>query len=75
MSRLTYFATMRLFIKTLPFLSIRFHLVREAVAAEKIIVDKVDSKDNLADLLTKSVLAHRRKYLRSKIMFSEDKEW
>ena len=46
--------------------SICFHLVREAVAAEKIIVHKVDSKDNLADLLTKSVPAHRRKYLKSK---------
>ena len=55
--------------------SICFHLVREAVAAEKIIVHKVNSKDNLADLLTKSVPAHRRKYLRSKIMFSEDGEW
>ena len=55
--------------------SICYHLVREAVAAGKIIVHKVDGKDNLADLLTKSVPAHRRKYLRSKIMFSEDKEW
>ena len=35
--------------------SICFHLVREAVAAEKIIVHKVDDKDNLADLFAKSV--------------------
>ena len=55
--------------------SICYHLVREAVAAGKIIVHKVDGEDNLADLLTKSVPAHRRKYLRSKIMFLEDKEW
>ena len=55
--------------------SICYHLLREAVAAGKIIVHKVDGKDNLANLLTNSVPAHRRKYLRSKIMFSEDKEW
>ena len=57
--------------------SICYHLVREAVVAGEKIVhkDKVDSKDNLADLLMKSVPAHRQKYLRSKIMFLEDKEW
>ena len=55
--------------------SICYRLVREAVAAGKIIVHKVDSKGNLADLLTKSVPADRRKYLRSKIIFTEDKEW
>ena len=55
--------------------SICYYLVREAVATGKIIVHKVDSKDNLADLLTKSVPAHRHKYLRSKTLFSEDKEW
>ena len=51
-----------------------YHLVREAVTTGKIIVHKVESKDNLANLLTKSVPAHRRKYIRSKIMFLEDKE-
>ena len=55
--------------------SICYHLVREAVAAGKITVNKVEGKDNLANLLTKPVPAHRRKYLRSKILFSEDKEW
>ena len=52
--------------------SICYHLVREAVAAGKMVVYKVDSKENLADLLTKSVPGHRRKYLRSKIMFSDE---
>ena len=52
--------------------SICFHLVREAVAAGKMVVLKVDGKENLADLLTKSVPGYRRKYLRSKIMFTEE---
>ena len=51
--------------------SICYHLVREAVAARKMVVFKVDGKENLADLLTKYVPGHWRKYLRSKIMFSE----
>ena len=54
--------------------SICFHLVREAVAAGKMVVLKVDGKENLADLLTKSVPGYRRKYLRSKIMFTEESE-
>ena len=54
--------------------SICFHLVREAVAAEKMVVFKVDGKENIADLLTKSVPGYRRKYLRSKIMFTEEEE-
>ena len=54
--------------------SICYHLVREAVAARKMVVFKVDGKENLADLLTKSVPGHRRKYLRSKIMFSEKEQ-
>ena len=33
--------------------SICFHLVREAIAAGKMVVLKVDGKENLADLLTK----------------------
>ena len=53
--------------------SICYHLVREAVAAGKMVVFKVDNKENLVDLLTKSVLGHRRKYLRSRIMFSEER--
>ena len=36
------------------------------------VVFKVDRKENLADLLTKSLPDHRRKYLRSKIMFNEE---
>ena len=54
--------------------SIYFHLVREAVAAGKMVVFKVDVRENLADLLTKLVPRHRRKYLWSKIMFTEEKE-
>ena len=53
--------------------SICYHLVREAVAARKMVVFKVDGNENLANLLTKSVPGHRRKYLRSKIMFSEER--
>ena len=51
-----------------------FHLVREAVAAGKMVVCKVDRKENLADFLTKSVPGYRRKYLRSKIIFTEEEE-
>ena len=53
--------------------SICYHLVREAVAAGKIIVHKVDGKDNLAYFVDNP--AYRRKYLRCKMMSSEDKEW
>ena len=52
--------------------SICFHLVREAVAAGKMVVSNIDRNENLADLLTKSVPGHRRKYLRSKIMFTKE---
>ena len=51
-----------------------FHLVREAVAAGKNFFFKVDGRENLADLLTKSVPCYRRKYLRSNIMFTEEEE-
>ena len=54
--------------------SICNHLVREAVAAGKMVVFKVNGKEKLANLLTKSLLGHRRKYLRSKIMFSEEEQ-
>ena len=53
---------------------ISFYLVREAVTAGKIVVFKVDGSKNLADLLTKSVPDHWRKYLRSKIMFTKEEE-
>ena len=49
------------------------HLVREAIATGKMVFFKVDGNENLADLLTKSVPGHRRKYLRSRIMFSEER--
>ena len=52
--------------------AICFHLVRKAVAAEKMVVLKVDKKANLADLLTKSDLGFTQKYLLSKIMFTEE---
>ena len=51
--------------------SICFHLVRKAVAAGKMVVSKIDGNENLADLQTKSVPSHRKKYLRSKIMFTK----
>ena len=51
-----------------------FHLVREAVAAGKMVVFEADGKENLADLLTKLVPGHRRKYLRSKIMFTKEED-
>ena len=54
--------------------SICFHLVRKAVAAGKMVVFKVDGRENLADLRTKSVPGHRRKYLRLRIMFTEEGE-
>ena len=52
--------------------AISFHLVWEAVTAWKMVVLKVDRKENLADLLTMSVLEYTRKYLRSKIMFTKE---
>ena len=54
--------------------SICFLLVREAVAAGKMVVFKVDGRENVVDLLTKSVPGQTRKYLRSKIMFTEEEE-
>ena len=52
--------------------SICYHLVQEAIVAGKIVVFKVDGRENSADLLTKSVPGHRRRYLRLKIIFSEE---
>ena len=43
--------------------SICFHLVCKAVAAGKMVVLKINGNENLADLLTKSVPGHRRKYI------------
>ena len=54
--------------------SICFHLARKAVAAGKMVVFKVDRKENLADLLTKSEPGHRQKYLRLKIMFTKEED-
>ena len=51
--------------------SICYYLVREAVAAGKMVIFKVDG-ENLADVLSKSVPSHRRKYLRSRIMFNKE---
>ena len=48
--------------------SICYHKVRESVAAGIIFVFKENSETNLADILTKSLNAVRRKFLRSKIM-------
>ena len=52
--------------------SICYHLVREAVAFGKMVLCKIDSKETLANLLTKSVPGYKRKYLRSKILFSDE---
>ena len=52
--------------------NIFFHLVQESVAAGKMVVLKVDGKENLADLLTISVLGLTWKYLRSKIMLTKE---
>ena len=49
--------------------SICFHRVRECVAAGIQVMHKVDSADNLSDILTKSLPAHIRKRLRSFIMY------
>ena len=49
--------------------SICFHPVRECVAACIQVVHKVDTADNLSDILTKSLLAHIRKNLQSLIMY------
>ena len=49
--------------------SICFHRVRECVAASILIVHKVDSKYNLADILTKSLPAAQRLEMRKRIMF------
>ena len=55
--------------------SICFHLVREAVAAAgEMVFFKIDGKENQADLFTKLIPGHRRKYLRSKIMFTEEED-
>ena len=48
--------------------SICYHKVRESVAAGIIFVFKENSETNLADILTKSLNAVRRRFLRSKIM-------
>ena len=49
--------------------SICFHRVRECVAAGIQVIHKVDSADNLSDILTKSLPALIRKRLRSFIMY------
>ena len=51
--------------------SICFHRVRECVAVGIILVHKVDSSHNLADILTKSLPAHERVNLRKKIMYCD----
>ena len=38
------------------------------------VVFKVEGKENLADLLTKSVPGHRQKSVRSKIMFTKEED-
>ena len=48
--------------------SICFHRVRENVASLVQMIYKVDSKYNLADILTKPLPAHTRVFLRRMIM-------
>lgn len=50
--------------------SICFHKVRECVAAGILLVHKVDTDFNLADILTKSLGPEKRKFFRSRIMLS-----
>ena len=52
--------------------SICFHRVRECVAAGIQVAHKVNSTDNLSDILTKSLPATTRKFLRSLIMCVRD---
>ena len=51
--------------------SICYHTVRECVAAGIMVVHWVDSKYNLADILTKSLPASSRIFLRSHIMYTD----
>jgi hypothetical protein len=52
--------------------SICFHKVRESVAANIMIPHKVDSKENLADLLTKSLSWSSKAHLLYNIMFTAE---
>ena len=52
--------------------SICFHRVRECIAAGIQVVHNVDSVDNLSDILTKSLPATTRKFLKSLIMYVRD---
>jgi hypothetical protein len=54
--------------------SICFHKVRETVASNIMIPHKVDSKENLADLLTKSLPWSSKSHLLYNIMFVEEDE-
>jgi hypothetical protein len=49
--------------------SIAYHRVREAVAAETLRIAKVDTKENLADLLTKPLGGSHLKTLIQKILW------
>ena len=51
--------------------SICFHRVRECVASGILFVHKVDSKHNLADLLTKGLASEKRIFLRKRIMVDD----
>jgi hypothetical protein len=50
--------------------AINYHAIREAVAAKIIRVAKEDSETNLADILTESLSADRRKQLLNGILYS-----
>ena len=52
--------------------SICFHRVRECVAAGIQVAHKVNSTDNLSDILTKSLPATKRKILESLIIYVRD---
>ena len=49
--------------------AIAFHRVREAVAAGWIQVAKVDTKENLADILTKSLPQDGRNHLMDQVLY------
>ena len=51
---------------------IYFHQARECMADDIIIVYKVDTNDNLSDLLTKSLPSCKHVKLRSRIMYLDN---
>ena len=49
--------------------SVCYHAVHESVAMGESLVEHILSKDNVADLLTKVLYGHKRRYLVSNILY------